>query len=739
MQLIDFKYIYYVYFSSNSKCSRCNHERVGYNRDFFTLMTQSNTLYEFIRLSDARNLPFSLTQKNNFLGIQVFEYALEMISHTFYLHALPFDLHEHKIEVYSTPFYNQVFDDIQFGFLKYELILRNAELDRTHRVEMFVTEEGFIDDIYVYSSTEAEHIEQSQLPRAQLDEIIEKSNNIIRPFYSQMYEAKKQYVQTLEAEFQDCAQQIYDICFESKAAEISEYFRSFIDKLYRLSMLAPKDYALLFQNFSNILRRAEPFSASIDMVSDHSLQLLPSMQEMQDVLHQRLPKSKRIENDKITFHHDYLEQVMRVMGLMEDMLEKVFSVDEEISYSEQLAQGVAYCVIKQRFLKFILEFLNAQVIIKDYSFFETTLEICGHRVLPAVLESLVKQERVEEFAQLLEVIQLSYEEIHRLIEKIIVIDHACFMCLNSTYPIDFLQLDQENKPLGCLVLRLPFEDLNRQYLLKEHRQFRSISFYQRMVNILMEMPYTYVKEDLILASSVLKGLQPPSSSSISMFKTKRTQDRQWQESIMASRLKQEEVKNKINQLQSITFNISEQLMQMLNALIDTFQKIILLSEPRTTMLYFGKFNEALEFIMKIVALCEKLKDRKAFSNRDAKNQSTAMLETLGTLMGKLYDKYSDLEQMASSYMKGMNTLIITRIANLIGGLDEYKKNPSPTLIDVIQREYRAVQAQSHVLDLKDREIIEKLFYLPLDTIIQTVGCEIQEFQKMPVAGMQMKR
>lgn len=699
-------------------------------------MTQNNTLYEFIRLTDANELPYPFTLKHNFKDVEVFEYLLEPVSKTYYLFATPFEIDKHTIEVYATPFYNASFSAVQFGYFKYDLLLKNSESDKTHHVEMFVTEQGFIEDLYIYASVEGELNEQILLPRSQIDEVIATSNGIIQPFYDKMLQAKKQRIQMLEAEFHHCVQELYGIWFESKDGDMEYLVKTFIETLYRLSLLNPKDYDLLFQNFSNIFRRANIRSISMEAVHEHEIQLLPSIAEIQDILRQNIPKSRRSEDDKIIFCTGYLEQVIHVAELANSSLEMVFSLNVEISAVEQFAQFIGYCSIQRDIQKFFLDFLSAQVIVKDYSFFETTFEFCGNQVPPKMLEALAKQGRTSEFKKLLACCQLTYKEIHSLMEKLIS-NFECVMILNKLYPINFLQLDAQGRPLGCMVLNLPIESLSRQHIINEHRQFTTVAFYQSILNTLYELPFSLVKDDIVFVAEVLKRFQPPSSSSVSMFQPSLNDNQELQEKIIVHRLHQEELKNKISRGPLSDISIKATLLRMIKTLMNQFHKFVILGQPQLTISVFDKFTESLQQLSELLDIQHQIQKKKSFSSHNSKRQALSLQKDFEELMKQFYNNNAIINRETLPYLKDVNHQVLTDLSFLINWVEELQKEPSPSLIANIQEKYQQISAAAGALSLKEREIIEKLFYMPLDAIMRTVACEIRAYQDQSSAGVRL--
>ena len=150
-------------------------------------MRKVNTLFEFLRLVESSTLPFRFEQLKDRDDIDFFVHQLESTPQTYYLNAIPFERIGHSIEVYPTEIYNKIFKEDEFCYFKYCLHIKNTVFERFQRIEILMTEQGFVHEIYIYSSNEEEQLGYKDLPRHELDELVLISEEFMRSFYQQIY------------------------------------------------------------------------------------------------------------------------------------------------------------------------------------------------------------------------------------------------------------------------------------------------------------------------------------------------------------------------------------------------------------------------------------------------------------------------------------------------------------------------------------------------------------------------
>ena len=574
-------------------------------------MRKVNTLFEYLRLIEPSEHPFIFERTKKQQDIDVYIHQLELTPQIYYLNDIPFERIAHSIEVYPTQMFNKIFKEDEFSYFKYSLLIKNSVFDKEQRIEILMTEQGFIDEIYIYSSDEDAELGYKDLPQHELDEVVVSSEEIMHSFYQKAHQAQRSYTQKLCIKWDEQVAQLHKMLFNNEEGSILEKMFEFYETLYALNLLLPSDYHLLHQKLTHIrhLMFTQPADA-IDTSSENIIVSLQAIDQMRTISAQTPPKSERLKDGKIVFHPDYLSQISQIIALSEDVLKSLFSLEERFPI-EQFIHIIDYCHVQIRVKTILLDFLKSQVILKDYSFFKTTLEYCGHRAPMTLLDMLIKQNRLDELKALIQYIKPTYPMIHQLVINLIQNNYlAGFLIINQLYPIDYLQPGPDRKPIASLVFNLPYEHEMRQYLINEHRQFRTMSFYHRFLKQLKNLPWHDIKEDLALIRRLIAKSQQPSSSSLSMFQENYHIEMVLKEKLEFHKIIQEELKHKIIQHKSVDSSLTQAVMTIVFTHVKQFKKLVMLAEPHVILTLFDRFIEASKNLNLLLTISSEWKENK---------------------------------------------------------------------------------------------------------------------------------
>jgi hypothetical protein len=691
-------------------------------------MPKVNTLFKFLQLIEYSEYPFSFERTKNKENIDVFIHQPVMRPQTFYLNSIPFECVSHAIEVYPTEIYNKIFNENEFSYFKYSLIIKNSVFDRVQRIEILMTEQGFIHEIYIYSSNEEEQLGYKNLPRHELDELVVASEEIMRSFYQQIHQSQQSYTQQLCVKWEEQVTQLRKMLFTDEEGSILEQMFEFYETLSALNHLMPSDYHFLYQRLTLIrhLMFSQP-SNTMDNSSENRVSSLPEIEKIRSLSEQNQHKSTRLNTGEVVFNRDYLLQISQIIALSEDVLRTLFSDDERCPI-EQFIHVIDYCHVQIRVKQILLDFLKSQVILKDYSFFKTTLGFCGHRAPMALADMLIQQNRLNELKALIHHIKPTYPMIHQLVIKIIQNNHVeCFFEINQLYPIDFLQPGPDRKPMASLVFNLPYEHEIRSFLIQEHRQFRTISFYNRLLEQLKNLPWHDIKDDLALIRRIVSKSQQPSSSSLSMFQQNYHIDQALKEKLLFHRMMQEELKNRIIQHMSVDSAFSQVVMKIVYTQVKQFKKLVMLAEQHVILPLFDRFNEASKNLNQLLTISGALRDKRPGFSRTAKRQSKNLQHQFNELLEKTIRDSDFITQQTNQTLAGVNQALLSDLYDMLECLEEYRIVQDPEMFDKLQHNLRTIKEKYGTISEQDNHLVSEIFFLPYHELLNSIELEINEF------------